>query len=156
MANTSIVLVVGDHETEQYVLKELLRKFDYDAHVVASGEEALTALGVAKYAAILMNITLPGIDGYECTRRIRRIELESGRRTPVIALTARDARSDQDAAQKAGMDDWMSKPFEPEDLRKTLLRWVYDSTNPNLKTLTPLPAEKQARAKSEPEGHQSE
>lgn len=156
MANTSIVLVVEDHETEQYVLKELLRKFDYDAHVVASGEEALTALGVAKYAAILMNITLPGIDGYECTRRIRRIELESGRRTPVIALTARDARSDQDAAQKAGMDDWMSKPFEPEDLRKTLLRWVYDSTNPNLKTLTPLPAEKQARAKSESEGHQSE
>jgi len=101
-------------------------------------------MGVAKYAAILMDITLPGIDGYECTRRIRRMELESGRRTPIIALTARAAQSDHDAAKEAGMDDWMSKPFEPEDLRKSLLRWVYDPTHPNLKTLQPLPEDEAA------------
>ncbi|MEW6505713.1 MAG: response regulator [Chloroflexota bacterium] len=141
MATTSIILVVEDNETEQYVLKELLRKFDYDAHVVASGEEAITALALAKYSAILMDITLPGIDGYECTRRIRRMELESGRRTPIIALTARAAQSDHDAANEAGMDDWMSKPFEPEDLRKMLLRYAYDPTQPNLKTLKPFPSE---------------
>lgn len=141
MAPTSIILVVEDNETEQYVLKQLVRKFDYDVHVVGSGEEALTAMGIAKYAAILMDITLPGIDGYECTRRIRRMELESGRRTPIIALTARAAQSDHDEAMDAGLDDWMSKPFEPEDLRKMLLRWVYDPTHPNLKTLSPLPSE---------------
>jgi CheY-like chemotaxis protein len=88
-----------------------------------------------------MDITLPGIDGYECTRRIRRMELESGRRTPIIALTARAAQSDHDAANEAGMDDWMSKPFEPEDLRKMLLRYAYDPTQPNLKTLKPFPSE---------------
>ena len=90
MATTQIILVVEDNETEQYVLKQLLQKFDYDAHIVASGEEALTAMGLTKYGAVLMDISLPGIDGYECTKRIRRIELESGRRTPVIALTGSD------------------------------------------------------------------
>ena len=136
MTNPTI-LVVEDNETEQYVLTQLLQTFDYNAHVVASGEQALTALGIAKYAAILMDITLPGIDGYECSKRIRRTELESGRRTPIIALTARVEQSDHDAAKEAGMDDWMSKPFEPEDLRKMLLRHVYVSENPNLKVLRP-------------------
>lgn len=136
MTNPTI-LVVEDNETEQYVLTQLLQQFDYNAHVVASGEEALTALGVAKYAAVLMDITLPGIDGYECTRRIRRMELESARRTPIIALTARAEKSDHDAALAAGMDDYMSKPFEPEDLRKALLRYVYIPEHPNLKVLFP-------------------
>jgi CheY-like chemotaxis protein len=140
LATTSIILVVEDNSTEQYILKLLIQKFDYDVHVVASGEEALAALGLAKYAAILMDISLPGIDGYECTKRIRRMELESGRRTPVIALTARTENTAHDAAKKAGMDDFLSKPFEPEELRKTLLRYVYDPSQPNLKTLSPLPS----------------
>jgi CheY-like chemotaxis protein len=149
MATTSIILVVEHNETEQFVLKELLRKFDYDSHMVATGEEAITALGLAQYSAILMNITLPGIDGYECTRRIRLMELKSGRRTPILALTARARQRDHDASKDAGTDDWMSKPFEPEDLRKMLLRYVYDPSNPNLKTLGPLSTE--VEPKKQPE-----
>lgn len=141
MSPTSIILVVEDDETEQYVLKLLVSKFDYDVHVVGSAEEAIKAMGITKYAAVIMDITLPGMDGYQCTKWIRRTELESGRRTPIIALTGRAAESDHDAATNAGMDDWMCKPFEPEDLRKMLLRWVYDPTHPNLKTLKPLPLE---------------
>jgi CheY-like chemotaxis protein len=138
VTSASIILAVEDNETEQFVLKELLRKFDYDCHMVATGEEAITALGVAKYSAILMDINLPGIDGYECTRRIRLTEIESGRRTPIIVLTGRARESDHAQALEAGTDDWMSKPFEPEDLRRMLLRWVYDPNHPNLKTLRPL------------------
>ncbi len=144
MTNPTI-LVVEDNETEQYVLTQLLQNFDYNAHVVASGEQALTALGLTKYAAVLMDITLPGIDGYECTRRIRRIELESGRRTPIIALTARAEQSDHNAATESGMDDYMSKPFEPEDLRKMLLRYVYVPEHPNLKVLRPCEGERPER-----------
>ncbi len=138
---TPIVLVIEDNKTEQYVLRQLLEKFGYEALVVASGEEAITALGVAKYAAILLDLTLPGIDGFECVKRIRRIEIESGRRTPVISLTARAEESVRDACLAAGMDDYLSKPFEPEELRKTLLRYVYDASQPNLKTLTSLSPE---------------
>ncbi len=139
--STAIVLLVEDNETEQYVLKQLLEKFDYDSQAVRSGEEAITALGVTNYAAILMDVTLPGIDGLECTRRIRRIELETGRRTPVIALTAKAEDSVRSDCLAAGMDDYISKPFDPDELRKILLRYVYDPEQPNLKTLRPLPAE---------------
>lgn len=137
------LLVIEDNETEQYVLKQLLGRFDYHVNVVSSGEEALTALGIAKYAAILMDITLPGMDGYECAQQVRRLELESGRRTPIIALTGRAEQSDYEACKAAGMDDYMSKPFEPEELRKMLLRWVYDPSNPNLKVLQKYPRQSQ-------------
>lgn len=138
---TPIVLLVEDNATEQYVLQQLIQKFDYDSQVVSSGEEALSALGITNYAAILMDITLPGIDGLECTRQIRRIELEMARRTPIIALTARAAQEDMDACLQAGVDDYISKPFDPEDLRKVLLRYVYIPSQPNLKTLRPLSTE---------------
>jgi len=140
--SAQIILVVEDNATEQYVLEQLLKKFDYDSQVVSSGEEALVALGVTNYAAILMDVTLPGIDGCECTRRIRRIELESGRRTPIVAITGMVEQKDQDMCFASGMDDYLSKPFDPEQLRKVLLRYVYDESQPNLKTLKPvLPGE---------------
>jgi len=134
MTNPTI-LVVEDNETEQYVLKQLLERYDYNVHVVSSGEEALTSIALTKFAAVLMDLTLPGMDGYDCTRQIRRLELEFDRHTSIIALTGRAEKTDEDACRASGMDDYMSKPFEPEELRKRLLRWVYDSTNPNLKVL---------------------
>jgi CheY-like chemotaxis protein len=134
MTNPTI-LVIEDNETEQYVLTQLLERFDYNVDVVESGEAALIAIGIAKYAAILMDVTLPGMDGYDCTAQIRRMELEVNRHTPIIALTGRTESSDQNACLASGMDDYMSKPFEPEELRKMLLRWVYDPAHPNLKVL---------------------
>lgn len=136
-----VILIVEDNETEQYVLSMLVKKFDYDVQVAPSGEAAITAIGVTNYAAILMDINLPGISGIECTQRIRRIELESGRRTPIIGLSARTESEDEKMCADAGMDDYVRKPFEPEQLRKMLLRYVYDPTQPNLKTLSPLPQE---------------
>jgi CheY-like chemotaxis protein len=142
--STPIILVVEDNPTQQYVLQQLLKKFDYDAQVVSSGEEAITAIGVSNYAAILMDVTLPGINGFECTKCIRRLELASGRRIPVIAVTARAERKDQEDCMASGMDAYISKPFDPEQLRKVLLRYVYDPAQPNLKTLRPLPPEELA------------
>src|ERR1700679_870645 len=90
----SVVLVVEDNKTEQFALKVLLHKFDYDTQIVSSGEEALLALGATVYAAILMDLQLPGMDGLECTRRIRATELLSVRRPPIGALTPRNERID--------------------------------------------------------------
>jgi two-component system, sensor histidine kinase len=132
-----IILVVEDNSTARYVLAQLLESFDYAAHLVASGEEALAAVAVTKYACVLMDVTLPGIDGYETTRRIRKSELKSGRRTKVIAVTGRSDERDVEAAKSAGMDDFLNKPFESEELRAILLRHVYDSKYPNLKVLKP-------------------
>jgi two-component system, sensor histidine kinase and response regulator len=136
---TPLILVIEDSPTEQQVISMLLSKFDYDTLAFSSAEEALTALGVAKYAAILMDLVLPGIDGFECATRIRRIELESGRRTPIIAISASTDSDIQERCSAAGIDDHMHKPFDPEELRKMLLRYVYVPNQPNLKTLRPLP-----------------
>lgn len=137
----STILVVEDNILQQFALQALLAKFDYYAYMVSSGEEAIAALELETYSAILMDLHLPGMDGLECTRRIRQMELKSGKRTPVIALTASTNQCDIDAFPAAGMDGYISKPFDPEDLRKMLLRFVYDAAQPKLKTLRPLPLE---------------
>lgn len=134
-ASNPTILIVEDNPIEQRVLKELLLRFDYDSLVASSGEEALVVLGATRFAAVLMDLTLPGMDGFECTSKIRKIESEQGYRTPIIALTARSLQKDCDACLAAGMDAYMSKPFEPEELRKMLLRHVYLQERPNLKLL---------------------
>lgn len=136
VATNSIILVVEDDQTGRYALKQLLERFDYDALLVSSGEEALAAIAVANYVCILMDIKLTGIDGFECTRRIRQLESKTGRRTPIVALTGLVGDGARRAAKEAGMDDYLSKPFEVESLRKTLLRYVYEPSKPNLKVIT--------------------
>jgi CheY-like chemotaxis protein len=133
-----IVLLADDDKADQYVLTTLLKKFDYDVQVVSSGEEAIAALATNTYAAILMDIRLPGINRLEFAERVRLVELESGRRTPLISLIS---QSDHCDLISPALVDCMSKPYKPEKLRKLLLRYVYDSKQPNLKTLKPLPPE---------------
>ncbi len=135
--SVATLLAVEDNLTHQYVLKRFCELFDYDVHVVASGEEAVAAFEMAQYAAILMDLNLPGIDGLECTRQMRAIEQRrrTAKGVPIIAITARDEDTDRHQCLQAGMDDYLSKPFVPEELRKILLRWVYQPTRPNLKIL---------------------
>lgn len=136
--SVATLLSVEDNPTQQYVLKQLCESFDYEVHFVASGEDAISALACSQYAAVLMDITLPGIDGFECTRLIRDQEkLMITHRTPIIAVTARAFDEDRKACYEAGMDDYLSKPFKPDSLRRMLLKWVYQPDKPNLKLLQP-------------------
>ncbi len=133
------VLVVEDNATERYALEHLLAQFDYTTVTLSSGEEAIEYLKTSKVAAILMDLSLPGIDGFQCAERIR--SLSQHKDVPIIALTGRTDQHSQDAATKVGMTAYLSKPFDIEELRKILLRHVYDPDMPNLKTLTPMDSE---------------
>jgi CheY-like chemotaxis protein len=139
---TPTLLIVEDNENEQYALAQLVQRFDYDTKVVSSGEEALVAVATGRFAAILLDVTLPQMDGFECAKRVREIELPDQLHTPIIALTGRSTAADRQACLAAGMDDYLSKPFEPEALRRILLRWLYQANRPNLKVLRPLEQEK--------------
>ncbi|HEY9793134.1 MAG TPA: response regulator [Candidatus Obscuribacterales bacterium] len=130
-----LLLIVEDNPHEQLALAELVRKFDYETQVVSSGEDAIAAIRTTRFAAILMDITLPEMDGYECTRRIRELEKAWNRHIPVIALTGRAQQTDRIESKSAGLDDYLCKPFKPDDLRRILLRWVYEPSRPNLKVL---------------------
>jgi CheY-like chemotaxis protein len=135
------ILVIEDNQHDQFVLKHLLEKFGFLSEVHSNAEDALAALTKTKYAAVLLDLALPGIDGFACIKEIRQRELIASSRTPVIALTASVDDNVRTRSLKAGMDDFISKPFDPEQLRKVLLRHVYEPAHPNLKTLKPLSAE---------------
>ncbi|MGD8895220.1 MAG: response regulator [Acidobacteriota bacterium] len=117
------VLVAEDNEVNQKVAVRLLEKQGYRVEVADNGREALEACQRSVYDAVLMDGQMPGMDGFEATRRIREEEGEE-RHTPIIAMTASAMKGDRERCLEAGMDDYVAKPVTPESLDAVLKRWV--------------------------------
>jgi len=113
------MLVVDDLEASRLVVCLGLRRHGFEADAVASGEEALARLAQSKYDAVLLDIHMPGMGGYETCRRIRQLEA-GGRRTPVIALTASISRQTFGRCVDAGMDAQLQKPLDCARLSRLL------------------------------------
>ncbi|TMK84783.1 MAG: response regulator transcription factor [Actinobacteria bacterium] len=106
------MLVVDDEPAIREALKRALRVEGFDVALAADGSEALDRLGESSPDAIVLDILMPGIDGLEVCRLLRRI----GNRTPILMLTARDAVADRVEGLDAGADDYLVKPFALEEL----------------------------------------
>jgi len=104
--------VVDDEPAIREALKRALRVEGFDVALAADGSEALDRLGESSPDAIVLDILMPGIDGLEVCRLLRRI----GNRTPILMLTARDAVADRVEGLDAGADDYLVKPFALEEL----------------------------------------
>ncbi|CBS91102.1 PAS domain S-box protein [Azospirillum lipoferum] len=116
------VLLVEDNLVNQQVACGLLELVGIEAMVVGSGEEALQCLREVKFDLVLMDVQMPGLDGYETTRLIRRdLELSS---LPIVAMTAHAMAGDRERCLDAGMNDHVSKPIDPEALYAALARWL--------------------------------
>ncbi len=116
------ILLVEDNELNQMVATELLKIVsDTDVSVAADGDQALRLLREAPFDLVLMDVQMPGMDGYEVTRRIRQ---DLALRVPVVAMTAHARAEDRDRCLAAGMDDFVAKPFEPEELAAVVARWL--------------------------------
>ena len=121
----STILVVDDDPVVRVVLERQLAALGYGAETTASAHEALERCHARPYSAVLVDCSMPELDGYEFTRRLRAREAATGLpRTPVIAFTARAFREDIDAARAAGMDDHLAKPADLGRLREVIQRWL--------------------------------
>ena len=123
------VLLAEDNVVNQQVALGNLRKLGYNADVATSGIEVLNALERKRYDIILMDCQMPDLDGYEVTKEIRRRE-RSGNRTWIIAMTANVMVGDREKCLTAGMDDYISKPLRPAELRAALERGAARPVNP--------------------------
>jgi CheY-like chemotaxis protein len=117
------VLVVDDVEVNQIVAAGILRNLGFDADVVDNGRAAIDALAGRSYDAVLMDVRMPGMDGFEATAEIRRRE-QDGRRTPIIGLTAGVSGGERERCLAAGMDDYLPKPMSRAALAAALAQWV--------------------------------
>lgn len=113
------VLVVEDNQDNSELLAYLLEWLGFRTDLAENGVEALAAIADREYAAVLMDCELPRMDGFEATSELRRRE-HSGRRTPVLAVTAHASRAVRDRCLAAGMDDCLTKPVGAEELRTAL------------------------------------
>ena len=117
------VLVAEDTAVNLKVAVRMLAKLGARADTAGNGKEALEALARVPYDVVLMDVQLPEMDGFEATAELRRIEADTGRHTPVIAMTAHAMQGDRDRCLAAGMDDYLTKPIRPQSLAVTLLCW---------------------------------
>jgi len=117
--HTGHILIVEDNKTNQMLISTYLEKFGHTFEIVNSGEQALEAVKNGKFDAILMDVLMPGIDGMETTRRLRKSQ-GYARSIPVIALTANAMSGDKEKYLAAGMDDYLTKPINAAKLFHTL------------------------------------
>ncbi len=114
------VLVAEDNEVNRLVIKHILGPMGLSLEMAQNGHEAVEAFRRFRPRIILMDVSMPEMNGYEATKAIRALEEGTGRRTPIIGVTAHAVKGDRDQCIAAGMDDYMSKPVSPRVLSEKI------------------------------------
>ncbi|MEI6277857.1 MAG: PAS domain S-box protein [Verrucomicrobiae bacterium] len=115
-----LVLIVDDDQASSVIAGKMLQKLGYSVEFAASGDKALKAFAPGKYLAILMDMSMPVMDGLEATGKIREVEAAANGHVPIIAFTANVMPGDRELCLEAGMDDFLSKPFKRAELAAKL------------------------------------
>ena len=122
------ILLVEDNPINQRLAARVLQNFGYEVVIAHHGEEAVNLVAASHpFGLVLMDVQMPRMDGYEATRKIRRLERGSGARLPIIAITAHALAGDRERCLDAGMDDYIAKPFKPDHLHDVIEHWIVRS-----------------------------
>jgi two-component system, sensor histidine kinase and response regulator len=130
------ILLVEDNEVNQIVAEHILKEVGYAVDIAGDGQQGVAAVFRCEYDLILMDCQMPVLDGYQATRQIReaeaarRLRSRSGR-VPIVALTANSSKSDRQTCMEAGFDDYVSKPFDPDELVRSIESCLAKSSSPD-------------------------
>jgi CheY-like chemotaxis protein len=119
------ILVAEDNEVNQIVFRQILEETNLNFEIVDNGRLALAAYKAQKPRLILMDVSMPEMNGKEATSAIRKYEREKSlKRTPIVGVTAHALKGDMESCIDAGMDDYLSKPVSPNKLSLKIEQWL--------------------------------
>jgi len=118
------ILLAEDNPVNQRLAIVLLQKAGYSVDAVSNGKQAVDQVKKKEYHAVLMDVQMPEMDGFDATRLIREWEKEVGGHIPIIAMTAYALKGDQERCLQAGMDDYTMKPLNMQAFLKTIDEWT--------------------------------
>lgn len=122
------VLLVEDYAPNVLVASHFLEDFGYICDVASNGNEAIEKIKSVSYAAVLMDVQMHGMNGLEATKIVRGFEVENNTsRLPIIGMTAHALAGDREKCMNAGMDDYITKPFNPAELQEKLKKAISNS-----------------------------
>ena len=120
------ILLAEDNKINQVVAAGVLKKLGYEVDIVEDGSAAVAACADHEYGAILMDVMMPGVDGYQATKMIRDFERQlNQRQIPIIGLSARAMSGDREIALNA----YLTKPLRTADLVDALTRWIDEAAD---------------------------
>lgn len=143
------VLLADDNITNQQVVLNILKKLGLNADAVANGQEAVEALEMISYDLVLMDCQMPEMDGYEASSLIRAPDSKvKNHEVPIIALTANAMQGDREKCLNAGMNDYLSKPIDKDQLIELLEKWLPDNSVTNIKAMEGTKENKNSNSKT--------
>jgi CheY-like chemotaxis protein len=122
------VLVAEDNEVNQIVFTQILQGTGWRFEIVENGAKAVETWQQMDPSLILMDVSMPVMNGHQATQKIRELEKQTGGHVPIIGVTAHALESDKELCIAAGMDDYMSKPISPELLEQKIKAWLGETT----------------------------
>jgi CheY-like chemotaxis protein len=118
------ILVAEDNRVNILVIKKRLEDMGFNVLVAIDGNEAIKLVSTHKVDMILMDVHMPDLNGYEATQKIRENERAKDTHIPIIALTADAMKGDMEKCIASGMDDYLAKPFRPEELEEKIAKYI--------------------------------
>lgn len=128
MTHPARILLVEDYKANVLVATALLEEMGHLYIVAHNGQEALELIKSQPFDLILMDVQMPGLDGLETTHFVRQWEKEQGLpRKPIIGMTAHALAGDREKCLAAGMDDYIAKPFHPDEFESKIAKYLQDA-----------------------------
>ena len=122
------ILVAEDNEVNQLVFGQILSGLGLSYRIAGNGRTAVEMHRSLKPKLVLMDVSMPEMNGYEATRAIREAEAAEGAHTPIVGVTAHALKGDREKCLEAGASDYISKPIDIDQLLSLLRVWLFDTT----------------------------